>query len=490
MSSPAAGLLTIDVGEELRKLAGGGLAGAWELPTELARWACARGAARVELGLDRRRLRLAVSDAALAPETPARLAALLDESAPAPRRHAALLALEAGPDAAWIGLLALSARSARLESGGRWLAWGRQRAVVLGDGGASGLRLDIGTGADLSSAGDWLRVAARFAASEIRLDGRPLERGFAGAWAEAPLPPPLSGRVALLRGGRSARVLLTVDGILASHVTLPEAPPFEAVVAADGWAAAQGAREALRAGLRPHLPLVVTAAVDLMLAQARALPPGPGPEGADLRSALLQAARRRLRLGAVLPAPLLDLWQAGRWSRASLLQAGQLAQAQGGVLEAVGPGDDPADSLPRGPLLALDAEERARLAELLGVRFVQPPRRTRSRPASWRERARAAWGRLARAVSRATAGPALPAASLGDGERALVAALAEGLRALAPAARLELRPCRGGGRPFLRPGELWLPLDQALLRHAAAARSAPPLALAASVLARAGWRPR
>ncbi len=353
-----------------------------------------------------------------------------------------------------------------------------------------GLRLGARVGADLSAAGAWLRGAARFAAPEMLLDGRPLERGFPEAWAEAPLPPPLAGRVALLRGGRSARVLLTLDGILAAHVSLPEAPPFEAVVAADGWRAATGAREALRSGLRPRLPEVLAAAVDLMLRQAHALPAGPRPAGADLRAALLQAARRRLRLRELLSAPLLDVWQAGRWSRASLLQAGELAQAQGGVLEAVGPGDDPAASLPRGPLLALDAEERARLAELLGLRFALPPRRARSRPPGWRERGRALWGALARAASRATAGPALPAASLTEGERALLASLAEGLRAFPAAARLELRPCRGSGWPFLRARSLWLPLGHARLRRATLARAAPPLALAVSTLARAGWRPR
>lgn len=489
MSATPAGLLTIDVGEELRKLSGGGLAGAWELPTELARWACARRAARVELGLERRRLRMTVADAALAPDTLELLATLLDEGAPADRRHAALLALELGPDSAWIGLLALSAREARLECAGRWLGWGRGR-VAFGPGGGGGLRLVARVGADLSAAGAWLRGAARFAAPEILLDGCPLERGFPGAWAEAPLPAPLAGRVALLRGGRSARVLLTLDGILATHLTLPEAPPFEAVVAADGWSAATGAREVLRAGLRPRLPEVLAAAVDLMLRQAHALPAGPRPAGADLRAALLQAARRRLRLRELLSAPLLDVWQAGRWSRASLMQAGELAQAQGGVLEAVAPGDDPAASLPRGPLLALDAEERARLAELLGVRFALPPRRARSRPPGRRERWRALWGHLARAASRATAGPALPAAALTEGERLLLASLAEGLRAFPAAARLELRPCRGSGWPFLRATELWLPLGHAWLRRAAQARPAPPLALAVSALARAGWRPR
>lgn len=493
MSTTPAGLLTIDVDEELRKLSSGGLAGAWEVPTELVRWACARGASRVSVELGRHELRWAVPDAELDPPALEAVAALLDVAAPGERRHAALLFLEPTPACAWIGLLALAARSARLECGGRWLTWGRQRAVASGASARRpGTLLEVRAAADLSAAAGWLRSAARFATPRIVLDGLPLERGFEAALAEAELPPPLSGRVALLPGNRSARLLLTLDGVLAAHLTLPEAPPFEAVVAADGWAPAAGSRAALREGVRRHLPLVVDAALDLMLRAVRELPLGPRAAGADLRAALLQAARRRLRLGTVLSVPVLDAWRDGRWARVSLLEAGQLARSQGGWLEAVAPGDDPAGSLARGPLLALDAEERARLAELLGVRFALPPRRSRSRPRRLRERWRALTGACARWISRATAGPLVSPAGLTAAEGDLLATLEHGLQSLQPAVSLTLRPCRGGGRPFLGGrglGELWLPLDGRGLRRAVATGE-DGLALAVTVLTAAGWRGR
>lgn len=495
MSAPAAGLLTIDVDEELRKLSTGGLAGAWEVPTELVRWACARGATQIEVECGRHDLRCFVADAELDPPALGALAELLDTAAPAERRHAALLALEPTPAGAWIGLLALEARTARLECGQRWLTWGRHRPVASGRSARrTGLVLELRGATGLAAAAEWLRSAARFALPEIRVDKQPLERGFDPSLPQAPLPAPLAGRVCLPRGGRSARVLLTLHGVLAAHLTVPDAPPFEAVLAADGWAEAWGSRGALRDGVRQHLTLVVDSALDLMLRAARDLPAGPSPAGADLRAALLQAARRRLRLGAVLGVPLIDVWSAGRWRRASLLEAGELARAQGGVLEAVAPGDDPTASLARGPLLALDAEERARLAELLGTRFALPPRRSRSRPRRLRERWLGLVGAAARCASRASAGAALPASSLNADERTLLEQLEVGWRLLAPAARLVTRPCRGRGRPFLRAGnpiELWLPLGGTALRRAAqAGREAPPLALAVSVLTAAGWRGR
>src|SRR6185436_14972304 len=78
------------------------------------------------------------------------------------------------------------------------------------------------------------------------------------------------------------------------------------------------------------------------------------------------------------------------------------------------------------PALVLDASERARLAQELGLRFRVLPRAERGLTRSWRSSAAAALSRL-----RARLRPTRPLAAAAPGERALVAALGDGRAAIA-----------------------------------------------------------
>lgn len=482
-------LLTIDVAAELRKLALGTLAGPWEVPTQLARWAGWHAATRVDLKLGRNTLEFVAEGATLDAELLHTLAGALDERAAPGARHVALVALESAPGPSLLGLLALEPRAFELRSGGLALLRRAGQSPRLASQRASAdtrLRL-TGLRLDRARARAELLGAGRFAHVPLHVDGQDARTGFAGAWAEAPLPSPLSGRLALVSGLRSSRLRLTVGGIVSAHLTVPGAPPFDAVVSADRWAHAQGPA-GLREAVQPHVRTLVDAAVALLLREASGPRGGATAAESDLRHGLLTAARRRLRLSEVLQVPLIEArGPAARAGLLSLIELGHEAELRRGTpIEALEPGQDPARFVLRAPLwLVADAETRSRLLELLGLRFVTPARHEAPALGSrLGARLRDLPGALLRSWAKARGRAALPETHWTGAERRLVEELRALLRGREAPQAVWL--CAGGGLPFLRRREtleLWLPREATLVRMAGQAlerdRSLAAAALAA-----------
>jgi hypothetical protein len=416
-------LLTIDIAAELRKLATATLEGPWQAPAELVRRALLAGARHVSVDLGDP---LVVRDDGepLSEDRCRQLETVLDARRPEAERHRALVALEEDP-----GLLAVAAL--------------RPRRVRFEEGLAGGTTVVVeGATLDASAARRWLQTCTRFSTAEVVVDGIPAPRGFGDPLLESALPPPLVGRLALTAGEESAHVWLLLGGVVTAHLTLPDAPAFEAAVEMDALVSSR-TPAALREAVAPHLPALTDHAMGFLLEAA--------VRGRDeerrrhARLQLLAAARLKLRFDEIVRAPLYRalLGPDGREERLLCL-----LDLQGGKPRpCLDPRDDPAAFLlPPGPVLLIEAEERGRLSELLDIRFrpLAPRRlgrglgaRLRRAFLGWVERARDVASRL----RHPGAGRPLPEAALSSVERSLLLAL----RAALPGARLYLTD--GVGRP-------------------------------------------
>jgi hypothetical protein len=433
-SFPPDELLTIDVEAELRKLGGGMLEGSWQVPAELVRRAVASGARRIDVGLSRRHVEVRDDGDGVSPGVLRSMALLLDQGLPLAARHAALVALEADGAQPLLALLALAPAAVRLETGGqRLILRPGERPQLQGSTlRERGCRLELsGLQLDAPRASEWLRAVCRFAPGRVSVAGEDVLRGFGETLAEAPLDAPLSGLVALPREGSVALLWLLVDGVVTAHLTLPTAPPIAAVIEMGPRMGAGAGPSAVRDAAEPLLAAIVDQGIRLALEACKALRRRPTAEQRQLRSVLLGAARRRWMTAAVLQAPIFpavvgpqghdEAWR-------SLLELGPLAA--GGKrtpLWALEPQKDPRGFLlPAADVLLLDADERSRVAELLGVSFRTP--QPRPHATGLRPRLRDGWAAAARAL-RALAGllagtPApLPAAAWTQAERAFAAAL-------------------------------------------------------------------
>jgi len=476
-----AGLLTIDVGAELARVPGATLDGPWQLAAELVRGQLRLGAQAVRLTLDARSLLLDAEGAVL-PETELRaLGRLLTRDAPPSQRHRALVDLEAGTAADLLVLARLPAEALTIDSPAGRLYRKRQDAPRIGPGGPqSGVRIALsGARVDASRARAWLRQACRFAPRPILLDGRDIRSGFGPhSLHVSPLEAPLRGFLSLPRRGDSALVWLLRDGVVLSRVTLPGLACFEAAIEMSGLpgcAGPAGAREAFLA-LRPSLEAQA-------LARTAALFPTAGRFGPDqarrLRLLLLSWASRR----SPLPSQVLDaaafLAYDGEPPHAerllSLRQVRDLAAAaEGDGLTAVFPGRERAHAPLPGPVLVLDAHERAALARAIPL-ALHPPG-GHSTDATPRERLSAAWrraaARLALLARRGWPGglAAVPTERLTPAERSLLDGLRETL-----GSRMGLAFCRGRG-PVVqpRPGLWLLPRGSRLVTAATRAVSSDP----------------
>jgi hypothetical protein len=172
--------------------------------------------------------------------------------------------------------------------------------------------------------------------------------------------------------------------------------------------------------------VVVNEAVSLALRAGARLCELDVADQGRVRALLLVAARRRGRRGEVLRLPMFRalLGPEGGVGWLSLLDlSGDREVAY------IEPGQDPRSFLlPAAPVLVLDAEERGRLAQLLGLRFRAPDRRRVE--ATLRARMRrahataAAWAvRLARRLRHPRLGHELSDRALSADERALLNAL-------------------------------------------------------------------
>jgi hypothetical protein len=392
-----ASLLTIDVESELRKLTQAQLQGPWQLPAELVRRALCGGARRVEVELGRSGLSVRSHGDKVPFETLRELAALLDPKRSPQRRHRALSALERAGALSLLGLVGLEPSSVRIispnanaEGETMGLSWDRDGTISLQrfrppypDHVEVTVR---GTKLDRPRAREWLSGAARFAPADILIDGRPLARGanqgFGEVFSLAPLRSPVQGTLALPREGELARLYLLQDGLVTTHMSLTDAPCFEAALETRGLAEPGASAARLRDVITPMIPAIVSAAVEHMIALA-----GEGRleanERARLTQLLLHAARRdREQAKTIARLPLFrGLERDGRERWCDLLSLRQSVQEEGGerLLDALFPDQDPSEFTPEGRVYVLDESERALLGELLELGFRQPRRRVESR---------------------------------------------------------------------------------------------------------------
>jgi hypothetical protein len=446
-------LLRIDVEAEAHRLEEAAIDGPWQVPAELVRAALAAGARRVAVGLTRGRLTIEDDGPGWSPEAARWLGALLSEPG---RRQAALDRLAPHPALIW--LAGLRPTRVVVEGAGTCLKWRTGRAPAHTSSPRSGGRLEADVRIDPARAAEWLRGAARFAPVPVILDGQDVRTDLGAALAIAPLPAPWQGRLALAPRGQQARVWALGHGLVSARISQPGPPPFEAwleVGETDPAAAREAAGQVL--GELRHLALATWVGLGRDLA---GLAPGYRPR---VRGVLLESARARLRRSDILLLPLFER-VAGT---PRFVDAVAFDQAAGGSrrLLALAPGEDPqAHVLGGRDAFVLAPAERSLLEQLLGLRFVAPPRRPR--PGLW-QRLRA---RLADVVEGLAGGGGteLPVAALDGGERALL----EALRERAGQVRVEMLD--GAGRIRRGSGRVGLPRLHPLVRAAVVALARDP----------------
>jgi hypothetical protein len=390
-------LLTIDVESELRKLTMAQLQGPWQLPAELVRRAVHGGAKQVEVELGRAQLRVRSRGDAIPLATLRELAALLDPKRPAERRHRALSTLERAGALSLLGLVGLEPAALKIVSPAATpdgeavgLSWVRGGEVELQRFGASKpTHVEVivrGPKLDRARAREWLVSVARYAAIEIVIDGQRLavgRAGFENAFAVVRVNAPLPATIALVREGEVARLYLLQDGLVSTHVSVPDAPCFEAAIEAGDLAEPTAGASRLRDVIQPWIRPMVEAAIDVMIRRGQA---GAGLSTADrtrLTQLLLTGARRnREQAKTIARLPLFRVLERdGRERWCDLLAMRESVHDEGGerLLTALFPDQDPADFAPEDRVFVLDDSERALLAELLELGFRQPRRRVEAR---------------------------------------------------------------------------------------------------------------
>ena len=428
-------LLTIDVAAEVRKLAEAQIEGTWQIPAETVRLFLGSGARRVSVRLGRAAFTVRSGGAGLDPALLRSFATLTDESASPAGRHRALVALESAGALALIALAGLPRLHLCVDAGGTFLE-------------VRGLRLDR------DRARRFLEQACRFAGAPVTLDGRDVTLGFDDALAEATLAPPLGGRIAIPARCAGARLWLLVHGVVAAHLTVPGVPCFEAAVEVRGGAAAMPGAAALRDAIAPQIPALVDQALGFLIALGQGIRQFGDADQRRIRQLLLSAAQKHRRASEVFRLPLFRALVGPRVEERwlTLLDVGSTAA---GSLLALYPEQDPAAfALPAAPVLVLDAQERSRLGELLGLGFLPPPCRPgvrRFRQFLWasigtaKQWLRAPLHRRRRPI---------PDDCLSAEERALVSALRRSAAATGDSA--DVRVCEGSGPVRRARGSVWL----------------------------------
>jgi hypothetical protein len=226
---------------------------------------------------------------------------------------------------------------------------------------------------DAGRARDWLASVGRFAGPAIELDGTPLASYLPAHVASTEIAAPWPGRLWLRESGDDGLLWLLRDRMLAAYLVLPGSLPFEAALDLSRGAAVTAA--ALRDLVAPILGGLVDDAARLTCdtaARAAHLPPAAARR---VRTILLAAARMRRWRGPALriAAYPARLGAEQRW--VSLADLGSPTSA--GPDRRI-PTCEPAD-VPRSlflsgvPALVVDAGERSRLSQELGLRFSRLP---------------------------------------------------------------------------------------------------------------------
>ena len=402
-------LLTIDVESELRKLTQAQLEGPWQLPAELVRRAIRGGATRIEIELGRTQLRVRSDRGEVPFELLRELAALLDGQRSPQRRHQALSALERAGALSLLGVVGLGPSSVRVVSPratpeGHFmiLTWTGSGAVELqkfaGPGPEQAEVIVRGAKLDRTRAREWLAEVARYAPVEILVDGRPLfpakpgelaadftpgMRGFDDPFALTRIAAPVPAMLALPREGELGRLYLLQDGLVTTHLSIPDAPCFEAAIETRGLAEANASAARLRERIEPWIPALVAAALEWMIQLAHDGGRLQPRDRSRLTQLLLQGARRdREQAKTIARVPLFRaLERDGRERWCDLLALRQSIQDEGGerLLTALFPDQDPAEFAPEARIYVLDESDRALLGELLELGFRQPRRRVAAR---------------------------------------------------------------------------------------------------------------
>jgi hypothetical protein len=458
-------LLAIDVGSELRTLCEAQLRGTWQVPAELVRFAVRLGATEIEV--DRRRLgfRFRWRGSAVGESVLRNLRSALDRGCPAAERQQAIGALEA--DGAEALLWAAGLKGARLrvdctgQQGGMTFTHrdgGRPQYSVLKNGGhppTVELRWTCGR-LDRSKSLVWLRMAVRFVDGTVRVNRRPVPRGFVGGLYHVRLEKPLSCRVGLTRSGDHPVLWLLKDGVVSARAAIPGYPAFEAAVELGGLVPGGAGSADLRRAVAPYVNELVDRAVWMMVEVAERMPEMGDRDRHLISTLLLRAARRRIRDHEVRSLPLVPTASGGE-NRLSVEDIRRLAMRRGNVLAAIDPDAMSGDALadPEATLVA-SSEIRGLLSELVGVRFQAPSRRSRrlaDRIGPWSRRVAT---KVARRIRGMAGSRPVDPDSLSEDEQTLLAAL----QATDPTRKIAL--CRGGGKVRVSSRGLLLPRENPL----------------------------
>lgn len=421
------------------------------------------------------------------------VATLLDPSRSNEDRHAALTALEKHGELALLGAAGLNCRrlqvSTQGSNGQTTLTFERGRGPILrqlADSGPFATTITIvSPQLDRRQIGHWLRSVARFAHIPVLVDGTPVAHGLDDVIARGQLRPPFRGVVAVPRDGETARVWLLEHGVVTGHVTVPEAPAFEAAVELGSEAT-----DLNPARLRDQVSQSVKELVD----QAAALVVEIGPRVRELALAdrtqiarfVLEAVHRGVRADQIATVPVFRVAHADgmHWESLQGLRTIAIPDPSGvRVLTSIFPGQRPDRfALGHTPALIADATERSRIAELLGVRFRPPARRETDGTALVLIRRAIDSGR--RALTRALArlfhlrsGRVLDDAQLGPPELEFLEHLRTHLVGDSKAGLHGIRLCEGAGPARLSSGplaELRLPRHNPTVLAAVRAVNADP----------------
>ncbi|MCA9697247.1 MAG: hypothetical protein KC431_06965 [Myxococcales bacterium] len=492
-------LLTIDVESELRKLTQAQLQGPWQLPAELVRRALRGGATRIEVELGRSRLSVRSEGDCISYEVLRELAALLDDKRQPERRHRALSTLERLGALSLLGLVGLEPGSLQIATPAGsdsqhplGLEWKRGSPVVLQRFSPPGPRqteiILRGAKLDRTRAREWLIAVARHAPAPIIVDGRPLipegVQRFEGALSVTRLEIFLGAHrqpctLAIPREGEVARIFLLQDGLLSAHMSVTDAPAFEAALETRGLPGlgASASAATLRDVVGPHVQAVVDGAIGHMIDLCeRGLVTDPRDRSRLTQLLLTGARRRRGQARTIAQLPLFrSVEPDGRERWSDLLALRQTVQDDHGekLLTALFPDQDLAEFAPEGRVYILDESERASLGELLELGFRPPRRRLEHR----RGLARLVrdGGRVLRGQGLLTAlrpgGRPIPDGELTVAERGLLIQLRAALEGC------EVAMCTGSG-PVRRMqgarGKLLLPRGSRQVAHAVVAVSRDP----------------
>ncbi len=368
-------LLHIDVEEELEKVLGGQLLGGWQLPAELVRLAARRASTRVEVQLAGDTVRVTWDGPAPSADALAGLGQLLGPVVPAPARHLALLRVEAEGDPALLILAALRPRQLAIEprggQGGLHLRAGLVPRTAVPAVAVRHSTITVQLAFDGARARDHLRAAARFARLEVLLNGRRIgSQGHRGL-AEVDFDGGLPGQLWLTERGDGARYYLLVDQVVAAELATAATPPFEACLElrptlGNAWSAAS-----LRQIAEQHAPGVMERAFALLLRLGHDMEVLNAASQQRVRRALLLATRERGEVGPLIGLPLWRTLVRGQ-AQARWRTLGELMDRLPRI-HALYPGQRPEDFLlPAEEAVVVDADERALLTRLLGLRFVAP----------------------------------------------------------------------------------------------------------------------